>query len=107
MLTGGFTVPTINAMKIEFDVAKYASNQKKHGVSLGDAAKLDWDTATVCGDMRRDYDEYREIGYGLIEARLYCVVFVRRGEAFRIISLRKTNQQEVNDYEKTHLPDGG
>ena len=31
---------------------------------------------------------------------LYCVVFVRRGEVFRIISLRKANDREVEAYEK-------
>jgi len=50
---------------------------------------------------RRNYGEYREIGYGVIEQRLYCVVLVRRGEVFRIISLRKANKKEVNDYEKS------
>ncbi len=87
-------------MKIEFDAAKDQINRAKHGISLGDAARIDWDTANVKGDIRRDYGEYREIGYGVIEQRLYCVVFVRRGDAFRIISLRKANQDEVNDYEK-------
>jgi len=94
-------------MKIEFEMAKDASNQAKHGVSLGDAAKLDWNATLVRGDARRDYGEYREIGYGTIGSRLYCVVFVRRGDVFRIISLRKANQQEVNDYEKTYPSHGG
>jgi uncharacterized DUF497 family protein len=49
-------------------------------------------------DARRDYGELREIGYGLIGDRLYCVVFVQRDQALHIISLRKANSTEVANY---------
>jgi len=85
-------------MQIEFDAAKDANNRDKHGVSLADAAQLDWTTVVTSHDVRRDYGEVREIGYGLWGERLYCVVFVRRGEGLRIISLRKANRKEVRKY---------
>jgi uncharacterized protein len=88
-------------MEFEFDPIKDKSNRAKHGISLEDASKLDWDSALVRGDLRRDYGEYREIGYAPMGDRLYCVVFVRRGEVVRIISLRKANQAEVDSYEKS------
>ncbi len=39
------------------------------------------------------------IGYAPIGRRLYCVVFVDRGEVRRVISLRKANSREVRMYE--------
>lgn len=86
-------------MRIEFDAEKDGANRENHGVSLGEAALLDWTAAFVKEDSRKDYGEKREIGYGPIGNRLYCVVFVRRHDVFRIISLRKANRREVQAYE--------
>jgi uncharacterized DUF497 family protein len=52
-------------------------------------------------DTRRDYHELREIGYALIDARLYCVVFTQRGDTLHIISLRKANSREVRDVQES------
>ena len=86
-------------MEFAFDPAKDAINRSKHGVSLSEAAKLDWDRVLAKPDTRTDYGEPRQIGYGPIGRRLYCVVFVDRGEALRIISLRKANNREIDRYE--------
>jgi uncharacterized protein len=83
----------------EFDPAKDATNRAKHMVSLGDAAKLNWDRVIAKLDTRANYGEPRQIGYGPIGNRLYCVVFVDRGEIRRIISLRKANNREIDRYE--------
>jgi uncharacterized DUF497 family protein len=85
-------------MKITFDQVKNKSNLLKHGVSLADADRLDWNSVMVKPDTRRDYQELREIGYGLIDDRLYCIVLVQRGDTFHIISLRKANTREVKAY---------
>jgi hypothetical protein len=93
-------VGTITTVHIEFDAAKDLANRDKHGLSLVEAARMDWTTAIAKRDRRRDYGEAREIGYGLIERRLHCVVFVRRGATFRIISLRRANRREIRNYEQ-------
>ena len=62
------------------------------------AALLNWDSVLVKPDVRKDYKELREIGYGLIDDRLYCVVLVQRDEFVHIISLRKANSREVKAY---------
>ena len=49
-------------------------------------------------DTRRDYGEERMIVLCAIGERLYCVVYVDREDARRIISLRKANYREVMDY---------
>lgn len=51
-------------------------------------------------DIRRDYDELREIGFAAIARRLYVVVFVQRGQVMRIISLRKANAREGKMYDQ-------
>lgn len=62
------------------------------------AAKLDWSNVMAAVDARKDYLELREIGFGVIEDRLFCVVFTQRGDAMHVISLRKANTREFNNY---------
>ena len=85
-------------MRIEFDPAKDAANQEKHGVSMALAAELDWDTALVWVDDRFEYDEVRMIALAPKTETLYYVAFVDRGEVQRIISLRRANRREVKHY---------
>lgn len=86
-------------MRIEFDTAKDELNKDKHGVSLALAERIEWADVLCAPDVRRDYGEVREIGFAVIERRLYMVVFVQRGDAMRIISLRKANTREVRLYD--------
>ena len=88
-------------MNIEFDPAKDALNIAKHGVSLTLAAKIEWSDVLCAPDTRRDYGEVREIGFTMIERRLYVVVFVQRSAVMRILSLRKANSREVKLYDET------
>jgi uncharacterized protein len=85
-------------MRIEFDPAKDASNQAKHGVSLILAGELDWEAALVWVDARVDYAELRMIALAPKSQILYCVAFVDRGDVRRVISLRRANRREVKHY---------
>jgi uncharacterized DUF497 family protein len=85
-------------MEISFDPAKDSSNQRKHGVSLSLAQEIDWPEVMDKPDTRQDYGEVREIGYAVIDGRLYCVVFTQRADKMHVISLRKANSREVRDY---------
>lgn len=92
-------------MLIEFDAAKNNTNIAKHGISMQLAEQLEWDTLWAKPDVRQDYAELRMIGFAYIELRLFCVIFVDRGDAIhsvtrRVISLRKANMREVNRYAK-------
>ncbi len=90
----------MSVMKIDFDPAKNNANIAKHGVSLADAAFIEWETLWAKPDARRDYGELRMIGYAYIGLRLYCVVYTERKDTRRIISLRKANLREVSQYAK-------
>ena len=98
-------------MNIRFDAAKDAANRVNHGVSLAEAERLDWDWLCCRPDDRRDYGELREVGYAPLADRVYCMVFVQQTDVFRIISLRRANAREVNDYDQAlkelrfHHPD--
>ncbi|MCO4891630.1 BrnT family toxin [Cupriavidus sp. WGtm5] len=85
-------------MRISFDPGKDVANTVKHGISLAMAAEIDWSDVMARPDTRSDYRELREIGFGFIGDRPYCVVFTQRGETFHVISLRKANTREVQDY---------
>lgn len=85
-------------MVIEFDPAKDSGNFAKHNVSLAFAARLDWDNALVWVDERFEYDELRMIALAPETNTLYYVSFVDRGDARRIISLRKATRREVAHY---------
>jgi uncharacterized DUF497 family protein len=85
-------------MQIVYDAAKDTVNLAKHGVSLAMAAEIEWESAVVWPDVRRQYGEQRLAAIGYIGLRLYCVIFVDRPPVRRIISLRKANQREVKRY---------
>ena len=81
-------------MRLEWDDDKRAANLAKHGVDFADAARFDWDTALELEDARYDYGERRWRALGLIDGRLHALVYARRGDAIRVISLRKANARE-------------
>lgn len=89
-------------MRIEFDPAKDATNQDKHGLSLAMASRLDWDLALVWADDRYAYGELRMIALAPDTGILYYVAFVDRDDARRIISLRKANRREVKHYVQSY-----
>lgn len=88
-------------MELTFDPAKDAINQAKHGTSLAEAEKIEWETLLAMEDDRQDYGEVRMIGFAYIGLRLYCVVYTDRGKIRRVISLRKANSREINRYAAT------
>jgi uncharacterized DUF497 family protein len=85
-------------MHIEFDPAKDVANQTNHGVSLSVAGELDWEAALVWIEDRFEYGEVRMIALAPKTEILYYVAFVDRGEARRVISLRRANRREVKHY---------
>lgn len=85
-------------MLVTFDYAKDRLNRRKHGMSLGEAAFIDWDNVVEWEDMREDYGESRLCGLGAIDDRIYFVVYVERARHRRVISMRKASKKEANHY---------
>ena len=88
-------------MRYEFDHAKQASNVAKHGVWFSAAEDFEWETAQIEIDDREIYGEARLVAVGYIGLRLHARTFTLRGNAVRIISLRKVNRREENRYAET------
>ena len=65
----------------------------------GLANEIDWDAMMVQADEREAYDEDRWIGIAPKGTRLYTVIFTERGDALRIISLRRATNREIKRYE--------
>ena len=84
------------------DPKKEDRNIAERGLSLEPAEQLDWTTALIWEDKRKDYGERRYCVLGFIEGRLHSVVFTPRDGKPRMISLRKANKREVNRYEKAN-----
>jgi uncharacterized DUF497 family protein len=82
------------------DPGKERRNLAERGLSLDLAEQLDWSTALIWEDRRKDYGEPRYCVLGFIGNRLHSVVFTPRDGKPRVISLRKANRREVNRYEE-------
>ena len=59
----------------------------------------------VHADTRYSYGEERYQLTGIIDGRLFVVVFTPRHDALRVISARKANQREVKHYEDSTRED--
>lgn len=88
-------------MNYEFDQSKDESNIDKHGFSLADAEGFEWETAVVREDTRKQYAEQRFEATGYIGNRLHVMIYCRRSDAVRVISLRKANKREEKRYAET------
>ena len=87
-------------MRIEFDPAKSAKNAKERGLPFERFADLDLEVGIIEPDTRRDYGEDRYLASAPLEGRLHVACFCIRGDAVRIISLRRANDREVRRYER-------
>ena len=81
-----------------WDEAKRQTNLAKHGVDFSAAEGFDWATATERPDTRQDYGEIRVRALGRIGDRVHVLIYVRRDEAMRLISLRKANDREYLEW---------
>jgi Uncharacterized protein conserved in bacteria len=93
-------------MKFEWDKAKDRANIRKHGYSFADAEEMFRGALLVRPDTREDYGEERWLGIGMIHGRFAFVAFAQLSEdIIRIISLRKADHEEREEYEKA-IQDG-
>jgi uncharacterized DUF497 family protein len=81
-------------MKIEFDPDKREATLKDRGLDFADAAEVFDGVTFDFPDDRFDYGEPRVVTVGTLAGRMVVVVWTPRGEARRIISMRKANERE-------------
>jgi uncharacterized protein len=83
-----------------FDPDKNAKNIAERGLSFERVADLDWDTAVIVVDTRRDYGEPRLRVMARLDGVLHAAVVTPRGRDLRVISFRRANKREVKLYGK-------
>ena len=85
-------------MAFEFDPRKSATNLTKHGIDFVEAQRL-WEDPDLLEIPARTEDEPRWLIIGRIDAKLWSAVVTSRGDAIRIISVRRSRDDEVALYE--------
>lgn len=90
-------------MEIEFDEEKSAECLRKRGFDFQFAQQIFDDPDGVeYESTARDYGEIRWVRIGLIDGRLYTVIWTLRGNKRRIISARPSERKERKRYGKNH-----
>jgi len=88
-------------MDFEWDWAKSNSCQISRNFDFAYVITIFTDPALLIErDQRRDYGEERFRALGVIDKKVFVVVFTSRHRAIRIISARRANSREVKRYEK-------
>jgi uncharacterized DUF497 family protein len=86
-------------MKFEYDPAKSQSNKAKHGIDFEEARALWNDLERLEAPILRP-GEKRCLLVGLTDSLHWTAIITYRGEAVRIISVRRSRNDEVEQYEK-------
>jgi len=87
-------------MKIEFDPNKSEKNARERGLPFDLVEQFDWETSETEIDMRFPYPEEQRITFGYIGTRLHVVCHTPIEGGIRVISFRKANKRERQDFEK-------
>jgi uncharacterized DUF497 family protein len=85
-------------MEFEFDREKSDKNKAKHGIDFYEAQAL-WDDADLIEVPARTTDEPRFVVIGMIKDKYWSAVITYRGHKARLISVRRSRQEEIGVYE--------
>ena len=92
-------------LEFEWDDKKAEINLKKHGLTFDDAILVFFDEFLIEDyDFEHSDDEDRIKIIGKVDEVL-VVIYTERKEKLRIISARRANKKERNDYYGQFLPD--
>jgi uncharacterized protein len=84
-------------VEFEFDPTKSAASQEKHGIDFVRAQEL-WRDSVRVEVPARTTDEARWLVIGRIDGRHWSAVVTYREERIRIISVRRSRDEEVAIY---------
>lgn len=89
-------------MEFEFDDSKSQSNLAKHGINFLDAQEL-WADPDRVEIPARVEDEPRFLVIGRITQKCWSAVITYRENRVRIISVRRSREEEVAIYESNRI----
>ncbi|BBB13104.1 BrnT family toxin [Sphingopyxis sp. FD7] len=88
-------------MEFEFDPSKDQANRFKHGLHLTFGERIFRDPfMALIPTLRIGDEEERWKAVGMVDGKLYTAVHVWRGEAVRLISVRRSNAGEQRIYDR-------
>jgi uncharacterized DUF497 family protein len=82
----------------EYDEQKSQANMQKHGIDFVEAQRL-WADSKLVKIQAKTTEEPRFLVVGSIDGKHWSAVITYRGEAIRIISVRRSRKAEVAIYE--------
>jgi uncharacterized DUF497 family protein len=85
-------------VELEWDERKRLSNLRKHRIDFADLKPMFEGPVSDKADLRKDYGEARRIAVGRVGGMIVSVVYTWRGDARRIISARRANRHEREDF---------
>ena len=85
-------------MEFEFDPQKSERNLGKHGIDFIESQRL-WNDPNLLEIPARTEDEPRSIVIGQIDGKHWSAVITYRSDDIRIISVRRSRDEEVALYE--------
>jgi uncharacterized DUF497 family protein len=91
-------------MEISCDPVKSDRNLTDRGLPFTLLKQMEWSGAVIKEDVRNNYGERRYLALGMIGDRLHAVVFTPRADKVHVMSLRKANQREMNNYGQETKP---
>ncbi len=89
-------------MGFEYDLDKSVENRRKHGIDFEEAQEL-WADSGLVEIPARTTDEARWLLVGKIAEKHWSAVITRRGENVRLISVRRSREEEVAIYESQDI----
>jgi uncharacterized DUF497 family protein len=90
-------------MDFEWDEAKSDLCRKSRNFDFAYVISIFIDPLLVIEkDQRWDYGEDRFRATGVIEGRIFVVIYTKRVSAIRVISARRANRREVKRYEENN-----
>ena len=91
------------AIKFEWDDAKDAAHQRKHGLAFSVALDFPWHRAVLFDRSRSEDAETRCVAVGRLGGQLHTIIFTYRQERTRVISLHRANRQEEKLYAEADI----
>jgi len=89
-------------MGLEYDPNKSAENKQKHGIDFDETQEL-WADFGLVEIPARTTGEPRWLLVGKIDQKHWSAVITRRGENIRLISVRRSRDEEVAIYESEDI----
>ena len=84
-------------MHFEFEAAKSKANSEKHGIDF-EQAQILWSDSDALVIPSRYASEPRKLLIAKREGKLWTAIYTERGDAVRIISVRRSRDNERHSY---------